>query len=130
MSLCDNVRVLASFKPLFRMLTARPHIAGSDENKNLAYNIFSMWKGYGFDSVEVFNYSVLLSYPNTSNPNTLTLRQADTQILYDSHIALEPPLTAGVNNSNVAPPFNANSGSGNVTVKLHMKPVSGPKLST
>lgn len=74
------------------------------------------WQQYGFDSVELFNYSVLLSYPNASDPNSLTLKQSDGQLLYQSHIAQEPPLTPGEDDPDVAPPFNAYSGSGNVTV--------------
>ncbi len=44
------------------ILTASPHIAGSDTNRDLAVMIAKEWKGYGFDSVELVNYTVLLSY--------------------------------------------------------------------
>ena len=100
-----------------RTLTESPHIAGSDKNNELAQTIYKEWQGYGFDSVELLNYTVLLSYPNSSHPNSLTLRGSRGQALYHSHIAQEPPLTPGENDSNVAPPFNAYSGSGNVSVK-------------
>lgn len=79
--------------------------------------IYNEWQRYGFDSVDVFNYSVLLSYPNSSNPNVLNLRQGNGQLVYESHIAKEPPLTPGEDDPDVVPPFNAYSGSGNVTVK-------------
>ena len=78
--------------------------------------IHNEWRGYGFDSVELFNYSVYLSYPNTSNPNRLTLKEGSGDVLYESHIAQEPPLTPGEGDPNVVPPFNAYSGSGSVTV--------------
>lgn len=99
-------------------ITVAPHIAGSEVNRKLALMIYEKWRTYNFDSVELSNYSVLLSYPNTSNPNTLTLRDSDGETLYQSHIALEPPLTPGENDSRVVPPFNAFSGSGNVTGPL------------
>ena len=99
-------------------LTVAPHIAGGQVNRELAEMIYRKWQTYNFDSVELFNYSVLLSYPNTSNPNTLTLRDSNGETLYQSHIALEPPLTPGENDPRVVPPFNAFSGSGNVTGPL------------
>ncbi len=69
-----------------------------------------------FDKVELVNYSVLLSYPNTSNPNVLQLKGGDGLLLYNGNTAQEPPLTPGENDSNVAPPFNAYSGSGEAKV--------------
>ena len=99
------------------MLTEYPHIAGSDRNRDLALlMIYNTWEGYKFDSVEMYNYSVLLSYPNTSAPNTLTLFRNDSHVIYHSHIGQEPPLAPGEDDANVVPPFNAYSGSGNVSV--------------
>ena len=69
-----------------------------------------------FDKVELVNYSVLLSYPNTSNPNSLQLFDGKGQLLYNAHSKQEPPLTPGEDDPNVAPPFNAYCGSGKVTV--------------
>ena len=81
----------------------------------LAQLIYNQWKSFNFDSVQLVNYSVLLSYPNTSQPNILKLMQ-DSEVIYMSNIGLEPPLTPGENNSDVAPPFNAYSASGTATV--------------
>lgn len=78
--------------------------------------IYREWQNYLFDSLELVNYTVLLSYPNTSNPNILHLRNNQEEVIYESHIAMEQPLTPGENDSTVAPPFNAYSGSGKVTV--------------
>ncbi len=74
------------------------------------------WKGYGFDSVELVNYTVLLSYPNKTLPNTLRIIDSMGIVKYDSHIGQEPPLTPHEDDPDVASPFNAFSGSGNVTV--------------
>lgn len=99
-----------------RTLTASPHIAGSEESRMLAELIYKQWMGFNFDNVNLFNYSVLLSYPNSSQPNVLKLMQADSEVLYTAHIDQEPPLTPGENDSNVAPPFNAYAGSGTAKV--------------
>ena len=99
------------------MLTASPHIAGSDKNRDLALVIYKEWEQYSFDSLEVVNYSVLLSYPNSTNPNSLTLRESSGHLIYESHIAKEPPLTPGEDDPTVAPPFNAYSGKRNVSVR-------------
>lgn len=80
--------------------------------------IYQEWQQYRFDSVGLFNYSVLLSYPNTTHPNTLTLRKANGERIYDSHVAQEPPLTPDEKSPGVAPPFTAYSGYGNVTVSF------------
>ena len=85
--------------------------------------IYEEWKQYEFDSVDIFNYSVLLSYPNASHPNTLALKGADGKLIYNSHIGLEPPLTPGEDNPDVAPPFNAFSGNGAVKVITHSPPI-------
>ena len=79
-------------------------------------DIYKEWSGYGFDSVEVINYTVLLSYPDKDKPNSLQLKDSSGAVVYDSKIAEEPPLTDDEKKPNVAAPFNAYSGSGTVTV--------------
>ena len=74
---------------------------------------------YGFDDVQLVNYSVLLSrYANTSNPNVLLLKNSVGDTIYNAHTAQEPPLTPGKNDSTAAMPFYAYSGSGNATGRL------------
>ena len=96
-------------------MTAYPHIAGSEENHILAQLIYKQWSAFNFDDVQLLNYSVLLSYPNSSQPNVLQLMQG-SEVIYKAKIAQEPPLTPGENNSTVAPPFNAYSGTGTAMV--------------
>jgi len=76
------------------------------------------WHGFGFDSVELLNYTVLLSLPDTDNPNILQLRDPNGGVLYESHIAREPPLTDDERVEGVLPPFNAYSANGTVRVSL------------
>ena len=74
---------------------------------------------YGFDEVELKNYSVLLSYPNESNHNVVELQDETGQVLFSADTAQEPPLTPGENDSTVASPFNAYAGVGNASVSLY-----------
>ena len=84
------------FLPLlgFSTLTAHPHIAGSTGDRDLANLIYDQWKSYNFDKVEMVNYSVLVSYPNSSAPNALKLMQG-SEVIYTAHTEQEPPLTPG-----------------------------------
>ena len=88
----------------------------------LAQDIYNQWIGFkpAFDNVQLINYSVLLSYPNASNPNVLQLMQG-SEVIYEARINQEPPWTPGENDSRVAPPFNAYAGSGaaSVSPSLH-----------
>ncbi len=102
---------------LSRSLTEKPHIAGSEVNHQLAVMIYDQWSKFHFDKVELVNYSVLLSYPNMSNTNVLQLKNGSGDVLYTGHSHQEPPLTPGEDNPNVAPPFNAYSGSGEAKVQ-------------
>ena len=100
-------------------LTSLPHIAGSPQNKVLAQGIYAKWLALGFDDVQLVNYSVLLSYPNASNPNILRLETSSGRIIYDAYSTKgETPLTPGENDSTVTLPYNAYSGSGNATGRL------------
>ena len=100
-----------------RNLTAKPHIAGSGENKQLAEMIYEQWMGYGiFDEVKLVNYSVLLSYPDPDKPNCLQLFNSSGGLVYQANTSMEPPLTPGENSSTIVPPFNAYSGNGNASV--------------
>ena len=112
-----NSLSLSLLPSLHRTLTANPHIAGSDANYKLAKMIYDQWVGFkNFDNVQLMNYSVLLSYPNTSQPNVLQLMQG-AEVIYNANIAREPPHTPGEDDLNVAPPFNAYAGYGTASVR-------------
>ena len=115
-SRCCDVSPLLG--PHYRMLTETPHIAGSDENKRLAETIYKQWRDdYKFDEVELVNYTVLLSYPNTSNPNVLQLETDNGTVLHSVNTEQEPPLTPGENDTDVVSPFNAYAGAGSAKVR-------------
>ncbi|KAG9470072.1 hypothetical protein GDO78_018947 [Eleutherodactylus coqui] len=50
-----------------------PHLAGTEENFLLAKQIQTQWKEYGLDQVELTHYDILLSYPNQSHPNYISI---------------------------------------------------------
>ena len=102
-----------------RKLTELPHIAGREINRDLAMDIYKEWSGYGFDSVEVINYTVLLNYPDKDNPNSIRLKDSSGTVIYDSKIAEEPPLTDDEKKPNVKATLNAYSGSGTAAVSYY-----------
>lgn len=57
--------------------TRIPHLAGTEENFQLAKQIQSQWKEFGLDSVELAHYDVLLSYPNKTHPNYISIIDED-----------------------------------------------------
>ncbi|GMT04818.1 hypothetical protein PENTCL1PPCAC_26992 [Pristionchus entomophagus] len=59
-------RILDSIKWLAKDV----HVAGTAENEKLLNELGSMYSGWGY-SVRFFDYSVLLSYPNYTRPNTI-----------------------------------------------------------
>ncbi len=58
---------------LNRKFTRLPHLAGSQQNLDLAKQIRAEWMEFGLDSVELVPYDVLLSYPNKTNPNYISI---------------------------------------------------------
>ena len=102
----------------YRHLTVDPHIAGSDRNDELAHDLVTQWNSYGFDSVNIYNYTVLLTFPNKSSLNVLNIVSSNDfdHVLFEANTTLEKPLVAGEDNPNVVPPYNAYSGIGTVNV--------------
>ena len=100
------------------MLTVDPHIAGSDKNNELAGDLVTRWNSYGFDSVQTYNYTVLLTFPNKSSLNVLNIVSSNnsSDVLFEANTTLEKPLAPGEDNPNVVPPYNAYSGIGTVNV--------------
>ena len=60
----------------------RPHIAGSQRQQDLADDLATRWKSFGFDKVEKPEYKVLLSFPQPEKPNRVTLVEKGA-VIYD-----------------------------------------------
>lgn len=66
--------VISACCPLFnRKFTRLPHLAGTEQNLRYAEQIRDEWLRFGLDSVELVPYDVLLSYPNESRPNYISI---------------------------------------------------------
>ncbi|XP_025105253.1 putative N-acetylated-alpha-linked acidic dipeptidase [Pomacea canaliculata] len=67
-------------------LTQSPHIAGRDRDFELVAYLKSKFTEYGLDSVKSTPYQVLLSYPDTDNPNTVLIvnNTGGETIVFDS----------------------------------------------
>ena len=98
---------------------------------DVAMLIYNTWKSYrNFDSVELANYTVLLQYPgNGSGVNRLELRESGGKVIYTAATRQEKPLLPQERDPSVAPPFNAYSGTGNVSVRQPPPPSLPPLLS-
>lgn len=53
--------------------TRLPHLAGTKENLHLAQQVQAEWKEFGLDSVQLVHYDVLLSYPDETKPNYISI---------------------------------------------------------
>ncbi|XP_030616382.1 N-acetylated-alpha-linked acidic dipeptidase 2 [Delphinapterus leucas] len=53
--------------------TELPHLAGTEQNLLLAKKIQTQWKKSGLDSAKLVHYDVLLSYPNETNANYISI---------------------------------------------------------
>ena len=56
-----------------RKFTRLPHLAGTKQNLVYAEQIREEWLSFGLDSIELVPYDVLLSYPNNSQPNYISI---------------------------------------------------------
>lgn len=102
----------------FRYLTKAPHPGGSAFSLEQADHIKKKWEEFGLDKVEMKKYEVLLSYPET--PGIASIKSGDGSTLFTAQ-RKEKVLESSENDSNVLPPFNAYSSSGNVTVSMEVR---------
>uniref|UniRef100_A0A8C1N797 Glutamate carboxypeptidase 2 n=1 Tax=Cyprinus carpio TaxID=7962 RepID=A0A8C1N797_CYPCA len=96
---------------LNRKFTRLPHLAGSQQNLDLAKQIRDEWMEFGLDSVELVPYDVLLSYPNKTNPNYISIvDHLGTEIFNTS---LAEPVPEGYEDvTDIVPPYSAFSAKG------------------
>uniref|UniRef100_A0A4W2BPA3 N-acetylated alpha-linked acidic dipeptidase 2 n=1 Tax=Bos indicus x Bos taurus TaxID=30522 RepID=A0A4W2BPA3_BOBOX len=100
-----------NIKSFLRSFTKLPHLAGTEQNLLLAKKIQNQWKKFGLDSAELVHYDVLLSYPNETNANYISVTdEHGIEIFNTSYI--EPPPDGYENVKNIVPPYNAFSPAG------------------
>uniref|UniRef100_A0A8C9Y668 Glutamate carboxypeptidase 2 n=1 Tax=Sander lucioperca TaxID=283035 RepID=A0A8C9Y668_SANLU len=97
--------------PLHRKFTRLPHLAGTEQNLRYAEQIRKEWLEFGLDSVEMVPYDVLLSYPNKSQPNYISIVDQLGSEVFNTSLA--EPVPAGYEDvSNIVPPYSAFSAKG------------------
>ncbi|XP_015416834.1 PREDICTED: putative N-acetylated-alpha-linked acidic dipeptidase isoform X3 [Myotis davidii] len=100
-----------NIKAFLYNFTRIPHLAGTEQNFQLAKQIQSQWKEFGLDSADLAHYDVLLSYPNKTHPNYISIIDEDGHEIFNTSL-FEPPPPGYGNISDVVPPYNAFSPQG------------------
>ncbi|XP_069829001.1 putative N-acetylated-alpha-linked acidic dipeptidase [Dendropsophus ebraccatus] len=100
-----------NIKHYLHNFTRVPHLAGTEENFLFAKQIQTQWERYGLDNVELAHYDILLSYPNESNPNYISIIDEQGREVFNTSL-FEPTPPGYENVTDVVPPFNAYSASG------------------
>ncbi|NXD82623.1 FOLH1 carboxypeptidase, partial [Halcyon senegalensis] len=91
--------------------TQLPHLAGTKENLHLAEQIQAEWKEFGLDSVQLVHYDVLLSYPDDTKPNYISIMDEHGNEIFNTSLS-EPPPPGYEAVRDVVPPYSAFSAQG------------------
>uniref|UniRef100_A0A3B4BDZ3 PA domain-containing protein n=1 Tax=Periophthalmus magnuspinnatus TaxID=409849 RepID=A0A3B4BDZ3_9GOBI len=94
-----------------RTFTQLPHLAGTEQNLKYAKQIQKEWQDFGLDSVDLVHYDVLLSYPNKTQPNYISIVDSLGNEIFKTSLA-EPVPEGYEDVSDIVPPYNAFSAKG------------------
>ncbi|XP_059874098.1 N-acetylated-alpha-linked acidic dipeptidase 2 isoform X2 [Delphinus delphis] len=100
-----------NIKSFLRSFTELPHLAGTEQNLLLAKKIQTQWKKSGLDSAKLVHYDVLLSYPNETNANYISITDEHGNEIFNTSYH-EPPPDGYEDVKNIVPPYNAFSPQG------------------
>uniref|UniRef100_A0AAR2J4N0 Aminopeptidase NAALADL1 n=1 Tax=Pygocentrus nattereri TaxID=42514 RepID=A0AAR2J4N0_PYGNA len=104
------ILLFSSFCPN-RKFTRLPHLAGTQQNLRLAEQIRDEWLAFGLDSAELVWYDVLLSYPNRTHPNYISIVDQHGDEMFNS--SLSEPVPEGYEHvTDIVPPYSAFSAQG------------------
>ncbi|CAF0790038.1 unnamed protein product [Didymodactylos carnosus] len=67
-----------------QQLSQRTHLAGTSDDSEEALSIAQQWKDYGLD-VTIHPYQVLLSYPDSTVPNRVSVLDTNGRIIYQTN---------------------------------------------
>ncbi|XP_070577787.1 N-acetylated-alpha-linked acidic dipeptidase 2-like [Ptychodera flava] len=104
-----------NIKEYLRRLTSTPHLAGTPADLTNAEYVRDQWIEQGLDSAKIYSYDVLLSYPEADN--LVQLLDEEGGVNFTCAIK-EQGLRPGEDSPDIVNPFNAYSGTGNVTGDL------------
>ncbi|XP_037696982.1 N-acetylated-alpha-linked acidic dipeptidase 2 isoform X2 [Choloepus didactylus] len=100
-----------NIRSFLRSFTELPHLSGTEQNLLLAKKIQTQWKNFGVDSAELVHYDVLLSYPNETNANYISIvDEHGIETFKTSYFELTPDGYENV--TDIVPPYNAFSPQG------------------
>nr|XP_045619566.1 N-acetylated-alpha-linked acidic dipeptidase 2-like [Procambarus clarkii] len=94
-------------------LTKRPHLAGTERDDQLAIMIQDRFLKLGFDTADLVPYDVLLSRPNHTNPNLITLIDGAGKVVFTSSYK-ETPIHEDDDDPEFVHAFNAFTPAGDV----------------
>lgn len=100
-------------KKYLRHLTEEPHMAGSQENYQLALYVRDKFKEFGLDEVELVEYRVLLSYPKDITVEMVEPKHYRATLREEGYFRDKDSY-----DSRVSIGFNAYSASGEVTAPV------------
>ncbi|NXE52846.1 FOLH1 carboxypeptidase, partial [Casuarius casuarius] len=100
-----------NIKQFLYNFTRLPHLAGTEENLRLAKQIQAEWKEFGLDSVQLAHYDVLLSYPDETKPNYISIIDEHGNEIFNTSL-FEPPPPGYEAARDVVPPYSAFSAQG------------------
>ncbi|NXM86221.1 FOLH1 carboxypeptidase, partial [Oenanthe oenanthe] len=100
-----------NIKQFLYNFTQLPHLAGTKENMLLAQQVQAEWKKFGLDSVQLVHYDVLLSYPDDTKPNYISIIDEHGNEVFNTSLA-EPPPPGYEAVRDVVPPYSAFSAQG------------------
>ena len=92
-----------------------PHEAGSKRNAKLGREMAKLWKQYGFDKTEIFEYILLLSFPE--KPAEIHLMEK-SRLLHTLLVANEPAFGASEKKGKPVYPFFAFTVSADITAEV------------
>ena len=101
-----------------RYLSAKPHVAASPRNNELASEIERRFKSYNFE-VDKLTYNVLLSYPRRDKPNYGYILDEKNATQFRTQF-IEDILDPAENSTDSYQPFNAFGLAGTVSVSRIM----------
>ncbi|XP_061313905.1 putative N-acetylated-alpha-linked acidic dipeptidase [Pezoporus flaviventris] len=100
-----------NIKQFLYNFTQVPHLAGTKENFHLAQQIQAEWKEFGLDSVQLIHYDVLLSYPDDTKPNYISIIDEHGNEIFNTSLS-EPTPPGYEAVRDVVPPYSAFSAQG------------------
>lgn len=115
--MCLEIRFVHFSIFFHRYFALKPHIAASPRNLELAYNISNTWKSYGFDSVKIVKYNVLLSFPTRNKTNGAFILDDQGKVQFRTPEKIKTVEKDEIS-PDAVPPFSAYSPTGIATVRI------------